>query len=186
MISHKPSLRVFALIGGLAFVSALCGHAEDSSSQLRVKEFAVMGYEGLRYELHGREGSYTTTLMELLNVEKPQRAEISAKVRTLLDRYPNIMDFAEQVVQLRAPASTVSTTTAQMALPTGPHIYSGDRLENALNHLTRGMSVTVHLKTGARVTAPFEEYTVRRLWLKGQKRQSFRLDDIVAIEAPQL
>ena len=70
--------------------------------------------------------------------------------------------------------------------PAGTSTYSGDKLENALNHLTKGMKITVFSKGGGQISGRFDEYTVHQLWITGALRKSFQLDDILAIDAPQL
>jgi hypothetical protein len=96
------------------------------------------------------------------------------------------MDFADRVLLLRRAAPANSPAVVTVVVPTGPAIYSGDKIENALNHLTRGASVTVFLKTGQQIKGVFIEYANNRLWLRGESRTSILLRDILAVEAPSL
>ncbi len=172
---------IFFLVGAGFSAAAI----DDQS--LRIKEFVVMGYEGIRLELRSGNGPYLKTLTDLLNVPPTDSAKTIDQIRSFSKTFPNIMDFSDQVVALRkeqkGPAGTMETS---IPIPTGPGIYSGNKLENALSHLTRGMNVTVYLKTGEQVKGGFAEYNMRRLWLRGADRRSFLIDDILAIEAPQL
>ncbi len=158
----------------------------DNRAQ-RTKEFVVMGYEGILFELRSGEGAYLRTLLDLLKTNPDQRTKTIEQTRLLSRTYPNIMDFAEQVMKLHSEsAEGASAVETQVLLPEGPNVYSGEKLENALNHLTRGMKITVFSKGGRQFSGRFEEYAVRRLWIKGASRRSFLIDDILAVEAPRL
>lgn len=146
-----------------------------------------MGYQGILFDLRSGDGPYLKTLTELLGTNSDDRAKIIKEIRTLSNTQLNIMDFADNVIKLQsATAPGAAAAPAQIVMPTGPSIYSGDELEKALHHLTRGMSVTVYTKGGMRVTGQFEDYNAKRLWLKDTARKSFLLDEILAIDAPRL
>lgn len=162
------------------------GFSFDEKSQ-RAKEFIVMGYQGIIFEINSGSGAYIKTLMDLLNVSSDQKEQTLEKVRSLSKSNLNIMDFADQVLLLQGSnSSTLSTSAAVVPIPTGKSIYSGDKLENALNHLTRGMGVTIFAKSGDQYKGRFEEYSVKRLSIRGASKKSFHLNDILAIDAPDL
>lgn len=154
---------------------------------LRTKEFVVMGYQGLMIDLRAGSGPYLSTLIDLLNVVSSEQPDVVTKVRSLAKSYPNIMDFADQILLMQRlnPYQSEAPLTP-VVMPTGPSIYSGDKLENALNHLTRGMPVTVYLKNGQQVKGDFIEYDNSRLWLRGETRKSILQRDILAVDAPKL
>ncbi len=146
-----------------------------------------MGYEGILFELRSAEGAYLRSLIELLETKSGQRVQAIEQIRSLSKTYPNIMDFAEQVIKLQNDAGVVvPSKETELSLPMGRSIYSGEKLENALNHLTKGMTMTVISKSGGQFTGQFEEYSAGRLRIRGSLRKSFLLDDIRAIDAPQL
>jgi hypothetical protein len=153
---------------------------------LRAKEFLVMGYQGIVVDLRSGNGAYLSTLMDLLHVPASQRSATIEQVKTLSQTYVNIMDFADRVLLLRQAAPANSPAIAAVVVPAGPSIYSGEKVENALNHLTRGAPVTVFLKTGQQTKGAFIEYANNRLWLRGESRTSILLRDILAVDAPSL
>ena len=150
----------------------------ENEGTLRSEEFVVMGYQNIISELSAGEGPYLQTLLELLHTDPLKKSDSIDKIRSLAKAVPNIMDFADQVLVLQSEKIA--------ALPVGASIYSGDKLDNALNHLTRGMQITVFLKEGGQFDGGFDEYAVRRLWIKNTSRHSFPFDDILAIRAPHL
>jgi hypothetical protein len=154
------------------------GRQAHAQPENRIKEFIVMGYEGIISNLRSGDGPYLETLAELLKAPPEQRAKIIEQVRSLSQTYPNILDFAEHV-------GRIQLTTA-VTFPSGSNVYSGEQLDNALSHMTRGMKITVFSKGGAQLSGQFDEYTVHRLWINGASHTSFHLDDILAIQAPQL
>ncbi len=144
-----------------------------------------MGYEGISFELSSVEGPYLRTLTELLGVNSDDRSSTLVKVRALAASNANIMDFADRVAELQVMASTLSAV-AVIPAPSGPGVYSGDRVDSALTHLTRGMKVTVFTKGGARFSGQFEEYVAGRVWLSGETRRSVLRKDILAVESSRL
>jgi hypothetical protein len=158
--------------------------AQNVNSE-RTKGFVVMGYQGIHFELESGEGPYLKTLMDLLRINPDERSKTIATVRQLSETYPNIMDFADNVALLQQDTAANNKETAVL-LPAGPSVYTGEKLENALTHLTRGMEITVFTKGGGQHKGRFEEYGAKRLWLKGAAKKSFRLDDILAIDASKL
>jgi hypothetical protein len=179
--NYQRRLLWFVVITIFFGISQL--HAGDPQ---RTKEFIVMGYQGIIYELGSSEGPYLRTLKDLLGTNPDQGPKTIDQIRSFSKTYPNIMDFAEHVLNLASPSTGSGPSKEVVLLPSGPSVYRGDRLENALNHLTRGMKVTVYTKGGAQFNGRFEEYLIRRLWINGTSRKSFQLDDIVAIDAPEL
>ncbi len=171
--------------GTLLALPLACSSLHAGNPQ-RAKEFIVMGYEGILYELKSGEGPYLRTLLELLAINSDDHSKTIEKTKAMAKSYPNIMDFAEQVIQLEQQPGKNGPLIETPPLPSGPGVYSGDQLENALNHLTRGMKITVVTKGGARFRGQFEEFVIRRLWVSGATRKSFHLKDILALEAPQL
>lgn len=186
MAIKRIHLKLFLLASTVLFVGVPYTQAQ-SNGTLRTKEFVVMGYAGILFELRSGEGPYLRTLTDLLKTKLDQRAQVLKQIRSLSETYPNIMDFAEQVIKLQQESMAGShSSETPISLPLGPGIYSGEQLESALNHLTKGMKVTVFSKTGGQFSGQFVEYAVRRLWIQGASRKSFRLDDILAIDAPNL
>ena len=155
----------------------------------KVKEFVVMGYQGIVQDLSAGKGSYLTSLIELLNVPPEKSTATIEQLKSLQQRYPNIMEFADQVaaLQIENPSPPVPFP-ALPALPTDRRLYSGDSLKNALQHLTRGMNVTVYLQNGSTIQGRVAEYDSGRLMVRmpGGKSKSCRLPDIRALEAPEL
>ena len=184
------------LFGGLyacgerAFgAEAAAGSRGHESAAQRTREFVVMGYEGISYELRTQPGPYLKTLVELLRVNPDQSEKTLGEVRSLARAHSNIMDFADAVAGLQSDAPLPASIEAggeAVPVPSGPSVYSGDRLENALMHLTRGMTVTVYTKGGGRYDGRFEDYSSRRLWVTGASRRSFPVDDILAIQSSRL
>ncbi len=163
----------------------------------RVQSFVVMGYQGLVDNIQSGQGPYLRTLMELQGVSAERQPEVLKQLRDSAARYPNIMDFADHVagvpsvpppVRLVPPSSesVVPTASAVTLAPLPASAYSGDRLENALRHLTRGMPVTVYTNTGEVVRGRVSEYDARRLTLSKPTARSFTLDQIRGIESPSL
>lgn len=158
-----------------------------SDRVLRTREFIVMGYAGLRADLQGGSGPYLRTLLDLLGTPDGQKKVVADRARALLSSYPNIMDFADQVVSLRTVTATESSPGMETVVPppTGPGISSGTELENTLLHFTRGRAITVFLRDGRQVKGTFVDYDDRRLWLRGADRRSISLDEIIAVAEPQ-
>ena len=188
-IKYRKFITCFLAVAFI-MTAFICRATEgNNDAAQRAKEFVVMGYEGIQFELKAGEGPYLKTLTELLNTKPEDHAQTVAHIRSLSSQFPNIMDFAENVVKLRVEPvgrSMDASVPSTPPIPIGPSIYSGDKLANALDHMTRGMRITVFVKTGGRFKGRFEEYTLRRLWILGSSRQSFLLDDILAIDAPDL
>jgi hypothetical protein len=136
--------------------------------------------------LNSREGAYLRTLQDLLNIQPNQQIQFIEDIKVLAKKHLNIMDFADEVLKLQQTQATVSAIQFQDVIPNGPHIYSGEKLENALNHLTRGMPLTIYTKSGAQFGGHFVSYQAKRLWIKGPSRETFLLNEILAIDAPQL
>jgi hypothetical protein len=186
---YKNQIRINLVFFGciVYFASFPTLRAQDAAGNdaRRTREFVVMGYGGIVSELRSGEGPYMRTLLELLKRNADQRTQTIDQIKSLSKAHSNIMDFADEVVklQLDGPARDVDVA---IPVPMGPTIYSGDRLENALNHLTRGMPITIFTKGGGRASGQFEEYAAHRLWIKGTAHQSFLLSDIVAVDAPRL
>ncbi len=183
-MNQVRSLISFLFIGLTAYGSV---RAQADDQIHRTREFVVMGYHGIQMDLGSGKGPYLRTLNDLLRTPAEAEGKITDQLKTLLKTYPNIMDFADQVVLLVA-SSSASTPVAsmKMPLPSGPGVFSGEKLLSALEHLTRGMEITVYLKTGEQLKGMFAEYSARRLWVRGAARRSVFLDDILALEAPQL
>lgn len=158
---------------------ATSGWAQES---LRTKEFAVMGYQGLLLECRSGKGPYLQTLSELLALPADEQRKILAEVCGLIEKYPNIMEFAEKVMAYQKGPVPVQVS---LPLPEGPGVVQGQNLEDHLNHLTRGAHILIHTKGGAQFSGIFEEYASHRVWIRGAAKRSFHLEDIFAIEAPR-
>lgn len=166
------------------------GHLSDN--QLKAKEFIVMGYQGLMSELTSGEGPYVRTLQDLLQWDPAAKASLTEQLRPLAKAYPNIMDFADHVLvqkwpvgtQHLSPATPVNATLPP--LPTTSSLYSGERLESALQHLGRGMKVTVYLRSGEKQEGRAAEYTAGYLWVRTPMMKSYKKDEIRAIDSPDL
>jgi hypothetical protein len=180
----KPAVKILSLLTILASASVVFGEFSDQGQ--RTKEFVVMGYQGIQIDLTSGKGPYLRTLLDLLNTPVDAETKTTAQLKSLLKTHSNIMDFADQVVLLGTKAEEVTKAMAEVPVPSGPGIYTGDKLVNALQHLTRGMAVTVTLKTGEQLKGTFVEYSAKRLWIRGADRRVVSLDDILALEAPQL
>jgi hypothetical protein len=166
-----------------------------SPASLRIREFVVMGYQGLMQELAtSTRGPYLRTLNQLLQVKPDDVAKIEHTLQKLSVAYPNIMDFADQVATLQkssvTPNPALPTAAAPAAaLPTGPHVYSGDRLDDGLQHLTKGMAVTVYTQWGEKVEGQAVDYSANRLLIRtpGEpSHRTFQRGEIRAIDAPGL
>lgn len=179
-------LKRFVLLGLALLPASGVMAATAADQELRIREFVVMGYHGIELELQSKSGPYLRTLLELMGAPAGAEAKLTGELKGLLKARPNIMDFADQVAALRAASPAQATAPAPRPIPEGKNIYSGDRLVNALEHLTRGMEVRVTLKTGEQLKGRFSEYISKRLWLVGAARKSVSLDDISFIEAPEL
>lgn len=138
-----------------------------------------MGYQGLLFECRSGKGPYLQTLVELLNTPSDEQKKTMNEICGLSEKHPNIMDFAENVTAYQKGPASIQ---APIPVPEGPGIASGENLENHLNHLTRGTAITVHAKGGGRFEGIFEEYSSRRLWIRGASKRSFHRDDIQAVE----
>jgi hypothetical protein len=145
-----------------------------------------MGYQGIGIDLESGKGPYLRTLLDLLRTPAGEESPTSDRLRNLFKTYPNIMDFADHVIPLISMSVETSTGPARVLIPPGPGVYSGDDVVNALEHLTRGMAITVTLKTGEQLKGTFSEYSSKRLWIRGATRKSVLLEAILAIEAPRL
>lgn len=158
--------------------------AASSSDDLsrRTREFVIMGYEGIRAEMKDGAGAYLKTLMELLGARGERQVVITGEVRMLLARFPNIMDFADHVAALQTSGSDFAAVETVVAPPSGPGIFSGADLENALIHLTKGSPVTAYLRSGQRERGTFADYDARKLWIRGASRRSIPLEDILAVD----
>jgi len=66
----------------------------------RVKEFVIVGYANLRADLNAGSGQYLTSLLELLGIGGSKRQEKAILLKNLATKYPNVMEFAEQVAAL--------------------------------------------------------------------------------------
>lgn len=177
----KKVLFILALLSPIAFIY---GQPEDR--RLRLREFVVMGYQGIQLELSSGKGPYVRTLLELLNTPASAEKKTVDQLKSLVKTHPNIMDFADQVALLEGVASAEAAAMANVPVPSGPDVFSGDRLTNALEHLTRGMTIKVTLKTGEQLKGTFTDYVGKRLWIRGAARRTVHRDDILAIEAPKL
>jgi hypothetical protein len=153
----------------------------ENSRSLRVREFAVMGYQGILNDISAGKGPYVNSLLNLLAVPADQVPQTIDQIKSLAQRYPNIMDFADRV------AADVAPKTAP-ALPTDRKLISGSELENALQHLGRGMQVTAYLQNGDTLKGRVIEYDSGRLLIRTVDRKSkvCRIADIRALEAPNL
>lgn len=179
-------MKTRTLFSGLLFLLVslpLCAQSQDRLE--RTRQFVVMGYQGIHLELTSRPGPYLKTLLELLETPTDRERKTTEQLKELLKSYPNIMDFADQVVRLQSVVEK-EMGAVPVPVPQGPSIYTGEKMVDALEHLTRGMSVTVYLKTGEQLKGTFSEYTSRRLWLRGAARRTIALDDILAVDAPDL
>ncbi len=157
----------------------------------RARQFIVMGYQGLVQEVaENRRGAYLNTLIDLLKIPSDQQPQAIEKIEVAAKAYPNIMDFADHVLAqeplLGVLNSTAAVSAAIPALPASATFYTGPGLENALKHLAKGMSVTVYTKSDETVKGKVADYDSRRLWLRTPAMKSFRLQDIQALEAPDL
>ena len=166
--------------------TSMVGRAENGDQANRARQFIVMGYLGIQRELMAGKGPYLKTLLELLGVSSENEGKTLEKLKTIEQSFPNIMDFADHAVALDTGASQPQSIETSIPAPTGPGIYSGEKLENALEHLTRGMAITVTLKSGEQVKGSFADYSQKRLWIRELERRSIPLKDILALEAPDL
>lgn len=183
MNTHKyifGILVAFAIVGGTE-QPLFCAPKGAPPDDLRTREFVIMGYQGLLFESRSGEGPYLQTLLELLNIQPEEKTRILSRIRTLTTSHLNIMDFADQVAQLQKGPATAPT---DVPLPEGPGIISGKDLENHLDHLTRGMNLTIFTKGGGQFSGIFEEFAARRLWIRGSSKKSFHMDDILAVHSP--
>lgn len=180
-------LKIGVILAACA-VSAVPARGGNEDQEQRVRAFVVMGYQGIYGELAAAKGPYVRTLLDLLRTPPEAESRTADQLRALIKRHPNIMDFADQVLLLRAggPSGAAAANAAPAMVPDGPGVYSGEDLVNALEHLTRGMAVTVHMKTGEQLKGTFSDYAAKRLWLRGASRRSIQVDEILALEAPQL
>jgi hypothetical protein len=180
----KAAVKTASFLALLTTTALISAHSSDS--QPRTREFVVMGYQGIQIDLASGKGPYLRTLLELL--QTPADAEIKTieQLKAAFKTYPNIMDFADQVVLLGTKGEAAAKVMAEVPVPQGSGIYSGDKLVHALEHLTRGMGVKVTLKTGEQLKGTFVEYSAKRLWIRGGTRRAVFLDDILALEAPDL
>jgi hypothetical protein len=147
----------------------------SADKALRTREFIVMGYQGLMAEIKGESGPYILTLLDLLTIPAEKKEAATRKIYELSKSTSNIMDFADQVIRYRLDM-------VMGEKPIGPTIASDGKLENALFHLTRGMKVTVYLKSGEQLKGTFNDYTNRRLFLRGATKKSVSVDEILAID----
>src|SRR4051794_994041 len=90
----------------VAFLSlgARAGFGQTDAQKQRVREFVVMGYQGINVELNSKKGPYLTTLMELLGAPSGAETKTRDALMALLKSNPNIMDFADRVAELPAGA----------------------------------------------------------------------------------
>lgn len=180
------SLQKLFFIGACAVFLTASAWPLTNDGNLRAREFVVMGYQGLQLELRSGTGPYLTTLFDLLGIPSDMEAKTTEQLKVLLKANTNIMDFADRVVELGQATRETAQIIANTPVPSGPGIYSGDTLVNALEHLTRGMAITVTLKTGEQLKGLFGEYSGKRLWLRGASKRTVHIDDILAVEAPEL
>ena len=179
----KRAARTLSFLIALTATSFIAAQSDDRNQ--RTREFVVMGYQGLRIELTSGKGPYLRTLMDLLRTPTEAETKTTDQLKALLKIYPNIMDFADQVIMLGVKTEETAKIMAEVPVPSGPGIATGDKLVNALEHLTRGMAITVTLKTGEKLKGTYAEYTAKRLWIRGAARRSVHLDDILALESPK-
>jgi dienelactone hydrolase len=94
--------------------------------------------------------------------------------------------FAEifQPVAASPPPPKGSAAATAAAPPAGPNTYTGPQLDNALQHLTRGMQVTATLAGGERVSGRFQDYAESTVTLRTPKTRRIKRADLVAIDAP--
>jgi hypothetical protein len=62
-------------------------------------------------------------------------------------------------------------------------LYSGDQLEEMLNHATKGTTMNVTLKSGETFDGSFDQYLDDKVWLMSPVR-SFPITKIKNIEVP--
>src|SRR4051812_26630976 len=91
------------VIAGTLLLNTPCSGGDISArpDPRRARELAVMGYQGLATELGSEHGAYLRSLEELLGVRPEDATVFEGQLRQLLKQYPNIMDFADQVVALK-------------------------------------------------------------------------------------
>lgn len=180
----KPAVKAVFILTATAVTSLAFAQVENQD--LRIKEFVVMGYMGVQVDLKSGKGPYLRTLLDLLNTPTDAEAGTLVQLKSLGKKHSNIMDFADQVVLLGRKTGETAKLMAEVPVPSGPGIYTGEKLVNALEHLTRGMEIGLTLKTGEQLKGTFVDYSMKRLWIRGAARRSVSLDDILALEAPQL
>jgi hypothetical protein len=66
----------------------------------RVKEFIVVAYTNIRTDLNAGNGPYILSLLSLLNVPQQNSEEATKAVRLIALNYPNILDFADEVIRM--------------------------------------------------------------------------------------
>ncbi len=181
----KPAIRPALMLLALFSLSTLT-YGNDDDCRVRIREFVVMGYQGIQIDLMSGKGPYLRTLLDLLKIPTDAEKKTTDQLASLGKANLNIMDFADQVVLLGTEVQASAMAMADVPVPKGPGIYTGEKLMNALEHLARGMGITVTLKTGERLKGMFVDYSARRLWIRGAFRRVVSLDDILALEAPQL
>lgn len=149
----------------------------------RAQQFIVMGYEGIRLELSSQEGPYIQTLIDLLAIPSSQRVDFVEQLKVLQKSEANIMNFSDQVVAL---GTTLATPLVPVPLPMGDDVFSAEKLEGALVHLTKGMRMTVITKNGSRTDGTFEDYVDKKLWIRGASKKLFHRNEILAIQSSDL
>ncbi len=148
-----------------------------SDRTLRVREFVVMGYQGIVGELSAGKGPYLTTLEALLNVPTERQGQMTGDLSRLVKEYPNIMDFADHVLLLRGAAPMVTEATP---VPSA----AAAELENSLQHLSKGVKVILHLHSGEKVEGIAADYNGKTLWIRNPGMKSFRKEEIQALDVP--
>jgi hypothetical protein len=185
-------LSIVFLIASVLYAPLQAAAASESSQVQRSRAFIVMGYEGLMKDLNSGQGPYLKTLQELLNIPEDKRASTVPALREVAKTYPNIMDFADQILAWNsqqpkmATSGSRATEAPSTALPVSTSLYTGDKLDSALEHLTAGMRVTVYLQNGEQYEGKSAYYSTHRLTIRTPNTQSFTRDQIRAILAPDL
>jgi len=66
----------------------------------RVKEFIIVAYTNIRSDLNAGNGPYISSLLSLLNVPQENSEEAAKTVKLIASNYPNILDFADEVIRM--------------------------------------------------------------------------------------
>jgi hypothetical protein len=117
-----PPTRVF---GAVTDVSA------------RTREFILVSFANLALEISNGSGPYLETLFSLLRIPTHQRKETLERLRATLVVYPNIMDFADAVVQLFVAREGARLEATPPPPPRNPINLSGrdsDRLSSIVTN----------------------------------------------------